>query len=111
MDTRGKRTTSPRTIRQWVEERGGYPAVLKTARGEEPAGTLRIVLAEEVAAEDVERLDWNDFFARFDAQGLALVYQEATTEGKESGVAELVRREEPKATGAGDGASRAAKAG
>lgn len=80
MEPRPRRTTAPRTIRRWVEARGGYPAELAEPHGDEPAGALRIVLPDAPPAP-VRPLDWPTFFERLAAQQLALVYWDTPAGG------------------------------
>jgi catechol 2,3-dioxygenase-like lactoylglutathione lyase family enzyme len=74
-----KTTRDHDTIRRWVEERGGRPATVRgTARGAEP-GLLRIDFQEP--DENLEPLEWDEFFEKFDEAGLTFLYQEETADG------------------------------
>ncbi len=71
-------------IRRWVEEHGGRPG-----RVEAGAGRDRLTVAFEDA--DCDGLSWEDFFERFEREGLAFVYSpDANGEGVRS--AKLVSR-------------------
>lgn len=58
-------------IRQWVEDRNGRPAMVET--GSE-GGLLRIDFAEK--DQNLEEINWDDFFAIFDDRKLAFFYGE-----------------------------------
>nr|WP_278388912.1 hypothetical protein [Brucella intermedia] len=59
-------------IRRWVEDRNGHPAMVDTGK---EGGILRIDFAEK--DEDLEEIDWDDFFAIFDDRNLAFLYEDA----------------------------------
>ncbi len=42
--------------------------------------------------DSLEEISWDDFFAKFDEEGLALVYQDETKDGSESRFFKLVKR-------------------
>jgi len=70
------RTTDHATIRRWVESRGGHPALVVGAPGEE-AGILRLDLPGGYAGQEfLQPISWDDFFRRFDEKRLAFVYEE-----------------------------------
>lgn len=80
------------TIRRWVEAHDGWPAVVKgTRRGESP-GILRIGFSgwpEPRGSQTLEPIDWNTFFAWFDANELAFLRRD----GEASRFNKLVSRE------------------
>lgn len=59
-------------IRRWAEDRNGHPAMVDTGK---EGGILRIDFAEK--DEDLEEIDWDDFFAIFDDRNLAFLYEDA----------------------------------
>jgi hypothetical protein len=76
------RTTSDHdVIRRWSEARGGRPARVPGTQ-KDGAGILRIQFPESEGPNELEPISWEDFFAKFDESGLALVYQEATSNGE-----------------------------
>lgn len=80
-------------IRRWAEARGGAPSrVAGTQR--DGAGLLRIMFSEPTESEALERISWDDFFAKFDEKELALAYQEATADGEISRFNRFVSRSE-----------------
>jgi hypothetical protein len=79
-----KLTADHGEIRRWVEEHGGCPALLPGQ-----AGRDRLAVAFDPAGCD--ELSWEDFFDRFEREGLAFAYApEANGEGLRS--AKLVSR-------------------
>ena len=86
-----QQTTDHDEIRNSVEERGGHPARVE-GKGEDGDGLLRIDFGDE--DEDLERIEWDEFFEAFEANDLALVYQDETSEGEDSRFSKLVSRED-----------------
>ncbi len=81
-------TTDPRTIKRWAEARGGVPArVAGTQEGH--AGLLRIAFD---GSSELDTITWPEFLEKFEQEQLALVYQEATTDGEISRFCRLVSR-------------------
>ncbi len=67
-------------IRQWIEEREGTPAMVRTdGRGE---GILRVDLGD--SEENLMEISWEDFFKMFEVQNLAFVYQDTGADGEVS---------------------------
>ena len=88
-----RQTTDHDTIREWVEERDGYPATVRgTGDGDEP-GVLRIDFPGYSGEETLERISWETFFEKFDEEDLAFLYQEETDEGRTSRFFKFVDRE------------------
>lgn len=84
-----KTTTDHDEIREWAEARGGKPATVEsTESGGEP-GVLRIEFQDP---SELEEISWDDWFAKFDEEKLALLYQEETKDGSESRFHKLVSR-------------------
>ena len=89
-------TTDHETIKAWAEARGGRPASVEgTERGDEDVGLIRLEFPKSVEADDdkLEEVDWEPFFEKFDASGLAMVYQENTADGQMSMFNRFVKRE------------------
>jgi len=71
-----KTTTDHNEIRGWVEERGGFPASVKgTGDGNDP-GLMRIDYPGFSGEERLQRISWEEFFAKFDSENLAFLYQD-----------------------------------
>lgn len=67
-------TTNHDEIRRWVESRKGHPAVVKsTHHNGRDGGLLRIDF--DPPQDSLERVDWDEFFATFDDNELAFLYQ------------------------------------
>lgn len=69
-----KKTTDHQVIKQWVNDRNGEPAVVKGTQDEgSGVGVLRINFPgyEE---DDLEKIDWEDFFETFEDKKLAFLY-------------------------------------
>jgi len=89
-----KQTTDHDEIRRWVEERGGRPAHVKGTGGKDDAGLLRIEFPgyDDEDDSDVEPIEWDEFFRKFDESRLAFLYQEKKADGKPSTFNKFVRR-------------------
>lgn len=89
-----KSNTSTRdhdTIRKWVEERGGFPAMVKgTGRKNEGAGILRIDFPGYSGEDSLQKISWDDFFRKFDESKLEFLYQEKTGDGEMSRFSKFV---------------------
>ena len=79
-------------IRQWAESRGGKPAcVVGTESGD--SCLLRIDFPGGAGPESLQSLDWDEFFDRFDKNGLEFLYQDKTKGGRTSWFNKFVRPE------------------
>lgn len=93
MSGESKTTTDHDDIRRWVEERGGHPAtVASTHTGDDP-GIIRIDFPGYSGEDSLEEISWEEWFDKFDDQGLAFVYQETTADGEQSNFNRLVKRD------------------
>lgn len=82
-------------IRNWVEEHGGHPAIVKRTRGArgEQSGILRIDFPGFSGEDSLEPIEWEDFFERFEQANLAFLYQAASGRGRASRFNKLVQRD------------------
>jgi hypothetical protein len=83
-------------IREWVEERGGHPASVKSTRGgrgKADPGIIRIDFPGYSGARSLEPIDWDEWFEKFDGSGLALMVQDKTARGQKSNFNKLVKRQ------------------
>lgn len=85
-----KRTSDPKTIRRWAEERQGRPA--RVAETADSGGILRIDFQEP--DEGLEEISWDKFFEVFKDRQLDFLYQERTDDGQISRFHKFVSREE-----------------
>ncbi|MGN6729085.1 MAG: hypothetical protein ACTHJG_04545 [Rhodanobacteraceae bacterium] len=89
-----RQTTNHDEIRKWAEKRGGHPASVRgTESRNEEAGVLRIAFTDD---ENLESIEWDEFFDKFEEEHLAFLYQDKTAEGTTSRFFKLVERGEPK---------------
>ena len=83
-------TTDHETIRRWAEERDGHPACVKGTRGQRGC-MLRIDF--DPPEKSLEPIDWDEFFATFDDNNLAFLYQDETASGDPSRFVKFVDRD------------------
>lgn len=94
MASQSNTTTDHDEIRRWVEEHDGRPASVRgTEHDGEDAGVLRIDFPGGTGTDGLVHIDWDDWFAKFDEQDLAFLYQEHKADGEDSTFFKLVRRE------------------
>jgi hypothetical protein len=96
-------TTDHDQIREWAEERGGIPARVRETGGPDDPGIIRIEFPDAPNSRDdkLEEISWDEFFEKFDEQGLALVYQDRLASGEKSNFYKLVKRENAKSASSG----------
>jgi hypothetical protein len=87
-----KTTTDHEEIRQWVEERGGSPAVVASTHEEDETGILRIDMPGYGGEGSLEHISWDEWFDKFDREDLAFVYQETTKDGAPSNFNKIVSK-------------------
>ena len=77
----GHTTTDHDFIRRWVEERGGWPArVGGTGSGDDP-GILRIDFPGYSGGDSLERMEWEEWFEKFDENELAFLHRDMSHGG------------------------------
>jgi len=84
-----KQTTEHEEIKRWVESHGGHPATVKRTRSKGDVGLIRIDFPGFSGEGSLEPISWDEWFSKFDAQGLAFLYQS----GKNTNFNKLVRRD------------------
>jgi len=82
------KTTDHKTIRKWVEARGGRPSKVS---GAEDGGILRIDFGEK--EPNLEEVSWDEFFEIFDDRKLAFLHQDESENGKKSRFNKFVTRQ------------------
>jgi hypothetical protein len=87
MSSAAEKLTDHETIRAWAEARSGEPAKVETG-GE--GGILRFKFG--ATDEDLMPTTWDEFFAIFDDNNLALLAQEETASGETSRFTKFVQR-------------------
>jgi hypothetical protein len=60
-------------IREWAEARGGAPASVRGTGSSGDPGLLRIDMPGGAGNESLQRISWDDWFRKFEAQQLALL--------------------------------------
>ncbi|MDT0632609.1 hypothetical protein RQM47_02115 [Rubrivirga sp. S365] len=86
-------TTDHNTIRTWADERGGTPAAVKdTQDGDSEVIRLMFPDAPQSESDNLKEISWDEWFEQFDANGLALLYQDQTDDGETSRFNKLVSR-------------------
>ncbi|MCP2252651.1 hypothetical protein LY13_001394 [Prauserella aidingensis] len=71
-------------IRQWVESHDGVPASVRGTEGSDAAGVLRFDFPGGAGEDELEHITWDTWFAKFDKEDLALVYQKTRADGGDS---------------------------
>lgn len=94
-----KTTTNHDEIRQFIESRGGKPAVV---RGTSDTGGQAVLKIDLMGDERLEHPGWDEFFQLFDKNNLALRYKENSVEGKSANMFEFV----PRGTGDAPGTTK-----
>ena len=66
---------------------------MRRTKGGNGGGILRIDFPGGAGEEELEHVDWEDWFRTFDENNLAFLYQERKASGKDSTFFKLIRRE------------------
>jgi len=86
-------TTADRDeIRRWVEDHDGVPATVKTGDDDE-VGVLRIDFPGGAGEDRLRHISWDDWFEKFEREGLAFLYQEHKASGEDSTFFKIVSRD------------------
>lgn len=97
-----KQTTDHEEIKRWVESHGGHPAAVKRTRSKRDVGLIRIDFPGFSGEGSLEPISWDEWFSKFDAQGLAFLYQS----GKNTNFNKLVRQDAEPPRGRASGAAK-----
>lgn len=79
----GHTTTDHEFIRSWVEERGGWPACVKTTGGKGDVGLIRIDFPGYSGGDRLERITWDEWFQKFEESELAFLHRDMEHEDGE----------------------------
>jgi len=79
-------------IRQWAEERGAVPSCVKGTGSKGDIGIIRLDFPGYSGEESLKEISWDEWFEKFDENGLALMVQEKTTRGQTSNFNKLMKR-------------------
>ncbi|HEX6500206.1 MAG TPA: Rho termination factor N-terminal domain-containing protein [Micromonosporaceae bacterium] len=77
-------TTNHDVIRQWADERGGVPATIEGTEHEDHLGVLRIDFPGRGGGGRLREVSWDEWFDTFDERQLNFIYQEETSDGRQS---------------------------
>jgi hypothetical protein len=87
-------TTDLKEIRKWAEKRGGKPTKVKGAGNDkEGEGLLRLDFPGYSGGDSLEEISWEEWYKIFQDKELAFLYQDKTSEGKESRFFKLIKNE------------------
>ncbi len=87
-----KTTTDLKSIQKWAEQRQGTPSKVKGVGGQED-GIIRINFPGYSGEDTLEEISWDEWYEIFQDRDLAFLYQDKTSDGKESRFFKLVKRE------------------
>ena len=85
-------TTAHDEIRRWVEAHDGQLASGRRTEASGSAGVLRIDFPGGAGEDELEHISWDDWFAKFDQEKLAFLYQQQKADGGDSTFFKLVSR-------------------
>lgn len=89
-----KITDDHATIRKWVEDRDGNPAMVDAVADKGKGGQLlRINFMDGRDDEPLNNISWDRFFEIFDENNMSFQYQEKTRDGKISRFCKLINKE------------------
>ncbi|HLT45906.1 MAG TPA: hypothetical protein VK002_01645 [Rubricoccaceae bacterium] len=93
MSSKGKATTDHDEIRRWAEVRSGRPMAVRAI----PGGDTRVIRLAfpdlpHADAEGLDPISWDEWFRQFEADDLALLIEETTSDGRRSTFNKLVSR-------------------
>jgi ferritin-like metal-binding protein YciE len=80
-------------IRQWAEDRGATPSCVRGTGGKGDTGMIRLDFPGYSGAQSLQKIDWDEWFEKFDQNNLALLVQDKTAGGQKSNFNKLVSRE------------------
>lgn len=86
------RTKDHDTIQQWAEDRGAKPATVEGTEHDDHLGVLRMDFPG-YEGQELTHVSWDEWFETFDTRDLEFVYQETTSDGKQSNFFRLVSGE------------------
>jgi ferritin-like metal-binding protein YciE len=86
-------TTDHEEIQSWAEERQAQPACVRGTGKKGDQGVLRFDFPGYSGGDSLEPIEWEEFFQKFDEQGLALLYQPQTAAGELSNFNKIIARE------------------
>jgi hypothetical protein len=93
--------TDHEEIQEWAEDRGAVPSCVRGTGGSDDVGMIRLDFPNYGNDEQsLQPIEWDEWFEKFDENGLGLLVQEKTAAGEKSNFNKLVKRtaekEQPK---------------
>lgn len=92
MAREAKKTANPEKFRTWDMARCRRPATAKGTGKKGKHGVLRIDFPAYRGVHSLQEITWDEFFEKFDREGLEFLYQEKTATGKPSRFCKLDSR-------------------
>jgi hypothetical protein len=92
MASKSKTTTDHDEIRRWVEEHDGRPVSVRGTGDGDDSGVLRIDFPGGAGSDELEPIEWDEWFEKFEENELAFLYQEEKASGEDSTFFKLVSR-------------------
>jgi hypothetical protein len=83
-------TTHLDEIRDWAQSRGGKPAKVRQEGLQEGEGILRINFPGYSGEDTLEEISWEEWYDIFRKRKLLFLYQDKTSDGRESRFFKLV---------------------
>ena len=87
-----KTTQDHDEIRRWAEARNAIPCEVASTERDGEAGILRFCFPKAKNRNDdsSKQIEWDQFFEKFDENGLSMVFQEKTAGGARSNFNKLI---------------------
>ena len=85
--------TDHEDIRAWAEARRAKPACVRGTGGKGDTGMIRLDFPGYSGGDSLDPISWDEWFAQFDENGLALLVQDETAAGETSNFNKLIRRD------------------
>jgi hypothetical protein len=79
-------------IRRWAEERGAVPTCVRGTGRRNDMGMIRLEFPRFGEEPKLQPINWDQWFEKFDQNGLALLVQDETGSGEKSNFNKLVKR-------------------
>ena len=77
-------TTNHDVIRKWAEERKAIPSTVEGTKQRDTISVLRFDFPLGPSRSRLRHVSWDEWFKAFDERGLNFIYQEQTTNGRQS---------------------------
>jgi hypothetical protein len=100
-----KTTQDHDEIRRWAEARNAIPCEVASTERDGEAGILRFCFpnAKNRNDDSLKQIEWDQFFEKFDENGLSMVFQEKTAGGARSNFNKLIHADSEASSRSGSG--------